>query len=95
MPKTSSKYKDVYGEPTLCTCPRCAKIHSQRILWTGRGNPRIYCPRCLVVVGYRSSGLDSGTELNKYALQHERKVTFKECIERTSGYINRQRLRKY
>lgn len=29
-----------------CLCPMCGKKHKLKILWTGRGTPRIYCHRC-------------------------------------------------
>ena len=29
-----------------CQCPRCEKIHSHYIYWTGNGKPRIYCREC-------------------------------------------------
>jgi len=29
-----------------CICPRCRKTHTVRIVWRGRGKPRIYCKEC-------------------------------------------------
>ena len=29
-----------------CVCPRCRKKHRQRIHFTGRGTPRLYCYDC-------------------------------------------------
>jgi len=31
---------------TECLCPKCGTHHRIKILWTGRGMPRKYCPIC-------------------------------------------------
>jgi hypothetical protein len=69
MPKYSKAYLEIYGQKTVCNCPRCRKDHTMRIKFIGRGVPRKYCPKCQIVVGCRSSGMDGTTELNKHALQ--------------------------
>lgn len=38
------------AEPVRCVCPRCGRGHTQTFCWTGRGVPRVYCPRCRKVV---------------------------------------------
>ena len=34
------------GKKVNCQCPRCEKIHSRYMYWTGNGRPRVYCPEC-------------------------------------------------
>ena len=29
-----------------CICPKCRENHSKKMLWIGRGIPRIYCDGC-------------------------------------------------
>lgn len=29
-----------------CICPKCGSIHRLKLLWTGRGTPRKFCPIC-------------------------------------------------
>ena len=31
---------------TECVCPKCGARHRIKLLWTGRGMPRKYCPIC-------------------------------------------------
>ena len=31
---------------TECICPKCGAQHRVRLLWTGRGKPRKFCPIC-------------------------------------------------
>lgn len=31
---------------TDCICPKCGARHRVKLLWTGRGIPRKYCPIC-------------------------------------------------
>jgi hypothetical protein len=28
-----------------CKCPKCGKMHLKKVAWTGRGVPRIACPK--------------------------------------------------
>lgn len=36
-------------------CPRCGRQHVSRRMWTGRGTPRFFCPKCEFVAASRSS----------------------------------------
>ncbi|MFZ7124752.1 MAG: hypothetical protein ACOWWM_01180 [Desulfobacterales bacterium] len=29
-----------------CVCPKCGTTHKLKLLWTGRGVPRKFCPIC-------------------------------------------------
>ena len=31
---------------TECMCPNCGTHHRAKMLWTGRGMPRKFCPTC-------------------------------------------------
>lgn len=31
---------------TECICPKCGTRHRVKLLWTGRGVPRKFCPIC-------------------------------------------------
>jgi Zn ribbon nucleic-acid-binding protein len=31
---------------TECVCPKCGARHKVKMLWTGRGIPRKFCPIC-------------------------------------------------
>ncbi len=31
---------------TECICPKCGTRHRVKLLWTGRGTPRKFCPIC-------------------------------------------------
>lgn len=31
---------------TECMCPKCGARHRVKLLWTGRGMPRKFCPIC-------------------------------------------------
>ncbi len=31
---------------TVCICPKCGTQHRIKLLWTGRGTPRKFCPIC-------------------------------------------------
>lgn len=31
---------------TECICPKCGARHRVKLLWTGRGIPRKFCPIC-------------------------------------------------
>jgi hypothetical protein len=40
------------NEPEVeCKCPKCQRLHLIRMVWTGRGTPRVYCRLCLEQVG--------------------------------------------
>jgi hypothetical protein len=44
-------------QSTKCICPKCGTHHRVKLLWTGRGMPRKFCPVCK---HYSSSINDSG-----------------------------------
>jgi hypothetical protein len=29
-----------------CICPKCGTAHKMKLLWSGRGKPKKYCPPC-------------------------------------------------
>jgi len=29
-----------------CVCPKCGTAHRMKMLWSGRGKPKKYCPPC-------------------------------------------------
>ena len=29
-----------------CICPKCGAAHRMKLLWSGRGKPKKYCPSC-------------------------------------------------
>jgi len=29
-----------------CICPKCGMAHRMKLLWSGRGKPKKYCPPC-------------------------------------------------
>jgi hypothetical protein len=29
-----------------CICPKCGIVHRMKLLWSGRGMPKKYCPAC-------------------------------------------------
>ncbi len=29
-----------------CICPKCGTAHRMKLLWSGRGTPKKYCPPC-------------------------------------------------
>jgi hypothetical protein len=33
-----------------CRCPKCGSIHRMKMLWTGRGTPKKFCPPCKIFV---------------------------------------------
>ena len=55
---------------TECICPKCGARHRVKLLWTGRGTPRKFCPICRhyanamnetepFVVGYAAGAMSS------------------------------------
>jgi hypothetical protein len=47
----------MFGEKKIkCRCPKCEVIHTQKMFWIGRGQPRIYCLSCRGTVS-RMTGL--------------------------------------
>ena len=34
------------GLTVECICPKCGIAHRMKLLWTGRGKPKKYCPPC-------------------------------------------------
>ena len=43
-------YSDENNEKTSltieCVCPKCGTAHRMKMLWSGRGKPKKYCPPC-------------------------------------------------
>jgi hypothetical protein len=33
-----------------CVCPKCGSNHRMKMLWTGRGKPKKFCPPCKIFV---------------------------------------------
>ncbi len=33
-----------------CVCPKCGSDHRMKMLWTGRGKPKKFCPPCKIFV---------------------------------------------
>ena len=46
MPKHRSYGKEVFGGFVDARCPCCGKPHRLRLMWIGRGFPRVFCPAC-------------------------------------------------
>jgi hypothetical protein len=38
------------GITVECICPKCGVTHRLKILWSGRGKPKKYCPPCKTFV---------------------------------------------
>jgi hypothetical protein len=34
------------GLTVECICPKCGTAHRMKLLWSGRGKPKKYCPAC-------------------------------------------------
>jgi hypothetical protein len=34
------------GLTVECICPKCGAAHRMKLLWSGRGKPKKYCPSC-------------------------------------------------
>lgn len=50
---------DFESESIDCVCPKCEVIYCRKILWTGRGIPRIFCDRCKIQIAkLEDSSLD-------------------------------------
>ena len=39
----SDNYLASMDQPTECICPKCGKIHTVVMFWTGKGMPRKFC----------------------------------------------------
>ena len=39
------------GLTVECICPKCSAVHRMKLLWSGRGKPKKYCPSCKSFVG--------------------------------------------
>ncbi|MEJ2101781.1 MAG: hypothetical protein P8X68_17685 [Desulfobacterales bacterium] len=33
-----------------CVCPKCGSDHRMKMIWTGRGKPKKFCPPCKIFV---------------------------------------------
>jgi len=33
-----------------CVCPKCGNDHRMKMLWSGRGKPKKFCPPCKIFV---------------------------------------------
>jgi hypothetical protein len=33
-----------------CVCPKCGADHRMKMLWSGRGKPKKFCPPCKIFV---------------------------------------------
>ena len=33
-----------------CVCPKCGSDHRMKMLWSGRGKPKKFCPPCKIFV---------------------------------------------
>jgi hypothetical protein len=40
----------VDGFTVECVCPKCGVQHKAKLLWSGRGKPKKYCPSCKIFV---------------------------------------------
>jgi len=40
----------VGGLTVECVCPKCGTAHRMKMLWSGRGKPKKFCPPCKSVV---------------------------------------------
>ena len=38
------------GLTVKCVCPKCGAIHRMKLVWTGRGKPKKFCPPCKIFV---------------------------------------------
>ncbi len=63
-----------------CICPKCARVHKMKMIWTGRGIPRKYCLICLKLVKdfthhpdveYHNTRLKSGMVLDREAERYK------------------------
>jgi hypothetical protein len=34
----------------ICVCPKCGADHRMKMLWSGRGKPKKFCPPCKIFV---------------------------------------------
>ena len=34
------------GITVECVCPKCGNMHKMKLLWSGRGKPKQFCPPC-------------------------------------------------
>ena len=39
-------YDQKNGFTIECVCPKCGTEHRMKLLWSGRGKPKKYCPPC-------------------------------------------------
>jgi hypothetical protein len=46
----TGRRNSVDGFTVECVCPKCGVRHKLKLLWTGRGKPKKYCPPCKIFV---------------------------------------------
>lgn len=56
------------AKPILAYCPMCEREHTVTIWWMGRGQPRLYCNDCILMMRRRDSdgGLEACRDSYKY-----------------------------
>jgi len=45
-----SRENSIDGITTECVCPKCGVSHRMKLLWSGRGRPKKFCPPCKTFV---------------------------------------------
>jgi hypothetical protein len=43
---TALNHNRTNGFAVECICPKCGTEHRMKLLWSGRGKPKKYCPPC-------------------------------------------------
>lgn len=46
MDSHKDQYKSLNNKYIKCICPNCGCTHKKKIIWSGRGKPRKFCPTC-------------------------------------------------
>jgi hypothetical protein len=62
--------KAVHGRVERCRCPKCGRNHKQKLLWIGRGCPRIFCQRCKMMMDDWGDTWQSDEFVQVYGLGH-------------------------